>query len=133
MLGIFACLLSVALIGLPAWNILASLAVLSVSLLLLLTGIYVWRQGIRHGSYYVLAWSVLLVSFMLVTSGSLGVELFGIYGSAIVEVGVTIELLTLSIGLADRINLLKKKASARVGPPSRRRSRTMPRVASWPR
>ncbi|MBD9481806.1 response regulator [Pseudomonas sp. PDM14] len=109
MLAIFGCLLSVALIGLPAWNILASLAVLSVSALLLLTGIYVWRQGIRHGSYYVLAWSVLLVSFMLVTSGSLGVELFGIYGSSIVEVGVTIELLTLSIGLADRINLLKEE------------------------
>ena len=35
-----------------------------------------------------LAWSVLLVSFMLVTSGSLGVELFGIYGAEIVKVGV---------------------------------------------
>lgn len=109
MLGISACLLSVPLIGLQAWNILASLTVLLVSLLLLLTGIYVWRQGIRHGSYYVLAWSVLLVAFMLVTSGSLGVELFGIYGSAVVKVGVTVELLTLSIGLADRINLLKEE------------------------
>ncbi|MGL4315595.1 MAG: 7TM diverse intracellular signaling domain-containing protein [Pseudomonas sp.] len=102
-------LLSVALIGLQAWNILASVSVLVVSLLLLITGIYVWRRGIRHGSYYVLAWSVLLVSFMLVTSGSLGIELFGIYGSTVVKVGVTIELLALSIGLADRINLLKEE------------------------
>ncbi|HSC82492.1 MAG TPA: ATP-binding protein, partial [Pseudomonas sp.] len=85
------------------------LTVLVVSLLLLLTGVYAWRRGIRHGSYYVLAWSVLLVAFMLVTSGSLGVEIFGIYGSAVVKVGVTIELLTLSIGLADRINLLKEE------------------------
>ncbi|HSC85607.1 MAG TPA: 7TM-DISM domain-containing protein, partial [Pseudomonas sp.] len=77
MLANVGCLLSVALIGLQSWNILASLAVLVMSLLLLFTGIYVWRRGIRHGSYYVLAWSVLLVSFMLVTSGSLGVELFG--------------------------------------------------------
>ncbi|MEK1907448.1 MAG: 7TM diverse intracellular signaling domain-containing protein [Pseudomonas sp.] len=109
MLLICGCLLSVAAIGLQAWNILASLAVLFVSLALLLAGIYVWRRGIRHGSYYVLAWGVLLVSFMLVTSGSLGVELFGIYGAEIVKVGVTIELLTLSIGLADRINLLKEE------------------------
>jgi len=109
MLGIVGCLLSVPLIGLAAWNILASLAVLLVSLILLLTGIYAWRRGVRHGSYYVLAWSVLLVAFMLVTSGSLGVEIFGIYGSAVVKVGVTIELLTLSIGLADRINLLKEE------------------------
>ena len=109
MLATFGCLLSVPLIGLQAWNILASLTVLLVSLLLLLTGVYVWRQGIRHGSYYVIAWSVLLVAFMLATSGSLGVELFGIYGSAVVKVGVTVELLTLSIGLAGRINLLKEE------------------------
>ncbi|HSX72089.1 MAG TPA: 7TM diverse intracellular signaling domain-containing protein, partial [Pseudomonas sp.] len=109
MLGIVGCLLSVPLIGLAAWNILASLAVLCMSLILLLTGIYAWRRGVRHGSYYVLAWSVLLVAFMLVTSGSLGVEIFGIYGSAVVKVGVTIELLSLSIGLADRINLLKEE------------------------
>ncbi|VXB84476.1 Hybrid sensor histidine kinase/response regulator [Pseudomonas sp. 8AS] len=109
MLAVLGGLLSAPLIGLQAWNILASLVVLVVSLLLLLTGMYAWRRGIRHGSYYVLAWSVLLVAFMLVTSGSLGVELFGIYGSAVVKVGVTIELLTLSIGLADRINLLKEE------------------------
>ncbi|WP_137971680.1 hybrid sensor histidine kinase/response regulator [Pseudomonas sp. F(2018)] len=109
MLVIVGCLLSVPLIGLAAWNILASVAVLGTSLILLLTGIYAWRRGVRHGSYYVLAWSVLLVAFMLVTSGSLGLEIFGIYGSAVVKVGVTIELLSLSIGLADRINLLKEE------------------------
>jgi signal transduction histidine kinase/CheY-like chemotaxis protein len=109
MLGVVGCLLSVPLIGLAAWNILASVAVLGMSLILLLTGIYAWRRGVRHGSYYVLAWSVLLVAFMLVTSGSLGLEIFGIYGSAVVKMGVTIELLSLSIGLADRINLLKEE------------------------
>ncbi|WP_043310798.1 hybrid sensor histidine kinase/response regulator [Pseudomonas sp. ML96] len=107
MLVIVGCLLSVPLIGLAAWNILASIAVLLVSLILLLTGVYTWRRGVRHGSYYVVAWSILLVAFILVTSGSLGIEIFGIYGSAVVELGVTIELLSLSIGLADRINLLK--------------------------
>ncbi len=109
MLVIVGCLVSVPLIGLAAWNILASVSVLLVSLILLLTGIYAWRRGVRHGSYYVLAWSVLLVAFILVTSGSLGLEIFGIYGSAVVKVGVTIELLSLSIGLADRINLLKEE------------------------
>lgn len=109
MLAIVGCLVSVPLIGLAAWNILASVSVLLVSLILLLTGIYAWRRGVRHGSYYVLAWSVLLVAFILVTSGSLGLEIFGIYGSAVVKVGVTIELLSLSIGLADRINLLKEE------------------------
>lgn len=60
MLAIFLCLLSGPLIGLQAWNILASLTVLVFSSILLLIGIYVWRRGLRYGSYYVLAWGALL-------------------------------------------------------------------------
>ena len=109
MLLVGSCLVSVPLIGLQAWNILASLTVLAVSLVLLLCGAYVWRQGLRYGSYYILAWSILLASFIIATTGSLGVELFGLYGATVVKIGVTIELITLSIGLADRINMLKEE------------------------
>ncbi|UTW07503.1 hybrid sensor histidine kinase/response regulator [Pseudomonas benzenivorans] len=109
MLGLLGCLVSMPLIGLHAWNVLASLTVLALSLVLLLSGTYAWRRGLRHGSYYILAWGILLASIIIATSGSLGVELFGLYGAALVKVGVTIELITLSIGLADRINLLKEE------------------------
>ncbi|HEX5842800.1 MAG TPA: 7TM diverse intracellular signaling domain-containing protein [Pseudomonas sp.] len=109
MLLVGGCLVSVPLIGLQAWNILASLTVLAVSLVLLLSGAYVWRQGLRYGSYYILAWGALLASFIIATFGSLGIELFGMYGAAVVKVGVTVELITLSIGLADRINMLKEE------------------------
>ncbi|MGH8355031.1 MAG: 7TM diverse intracellular signaling domain-containing protein, partial [Pseudomonas sp.] len=102
-------LLSLPLIGLAAWNILASVTVLVLSLGLLLVGIYVWRQGLRYGSYYTLAWGTLLASLIIATSGSLGIELFDIYGAGVVKIGVTVELLTLSIGLADRINRLKEE------------------------
>ncbi len=109
MLAIFACLISAPLVGTQTWNILASLTVLAVSSMLLLAGAYVWRQGLRYGSYYIVAWGILLSSFMIATFGSLGVELFGLYGADVVKAGVTIELITLSIGLADRINLLKEE------------------------
>lgn len=109
MLGILGSLLSAPLIGMAAWSIISSLAILVVSLILLLAGIYTWSQGLRHGSYYVLAWSVLLVAFVMITSASLGMEVFGVYSSAVVKVGVAIELLTLSLGLADRINQLKEE------------------------
>ncbi len=109
MLACAVCLLSMPLIGFTAWNILASLTVSLVSLILLLTGLYVWRRGVRYGSYYTLAWAVLLFAFIQATAGSLGLELFGVFGSTAVKVGVTIELITLSIGLADRINLLKEE------------------------
>ncbi|WP_339409833.1 hybrid sensor histidine kinase/response regulator [Pseudomonas sp. EA_35y_Pfl2_R5] len=109
MLACAGCLLAVPLIGFNAWNILASVTVSLVSLALLLTGLYVWRRGVRYGSYYTLAWAILLFAFIQATTGSLGLEVLGVFGATAVKIGVTIELITLSIGLADRINLLKEE------------------------
>ena len=109
MLACAGCLLAVPLIGFNAWNILASVTVSLVSLALLLTGLYVWRRGVRYGSYYNLAWAILLFAFIQATTGSLGLEILGVFGATAVKIGVTIELITLSIGLADRINLLKEE------------------------
>ena len=95
MLICVGCLLSVPLIGFAAWNILASVTVSLVSLILLLTGIYVWRRGVRYGSYYTLAWAILLFAFIQATTGSLGLEVFGVFGATVVKIGVTIELITL--------------------------------------
>lgn len=80
-----------------------------VSLSLLLAGVHVWRQGLRYGLYYILAWGALLLSFLVTTAASLGFELFGLFGSSVVKIGMTVELVTLSIGLADRINALKEE------------------------
>ena len=101
-----------------------------VSLSLLLAGVHVWRQGLRYGLYYILACA--LLSFLVTTAASLGFELFGLFGSSVVKIGMTVELVTLSIGLADRINALRK-ASARARRPSRRGWRTRRRAASWRR
>ncbi|MGE4407479.1 7TM-DISM domain-containing protein [Pseudomonas sp.] len=103
------CMLSGLMLDVQHWSILASITVIVTSVGLLFTGAFVWRRGVRYGLYYTLAWGVLLASFILVTAGSLGFEAFGLYGSAIVKAGVTFELITLSIGLADRINLLKEE------------------------
>ncbi|WP_278401620.1 hybrid sensor histidine kinase/response regulator [Stutzerimonas kunmingensis] len=97
------------LLDVQTWSILASITVIAASVGLLATGAFVWRRGVRYGVYYTLAWGVLLASFILVTAGSLGFELFGLYGAAVVKASVAFELITLSIGLADRINLLKEE------------------------
>lgn len=109
MLACVGCLFSAPLIGFNAWNTLASVTVSLVSLTLLLTGLYIWRRGVRYGSYYTLAWAILLFAFIQATTGSLGLEVLGVFGATAVKIGVTIELITLSIGLADRINLLKEE------------------------
>ncbi len=91
------------------WSVLASMMVIGSSIGLLLTGAFVWSRGVRYGLYYTLAWGVLLATFVIVTAGSLGFNLLGLYGASIVKVGIAFELITLSIGLADRINLLKEE------------------------
>ncbi|MEL0167587.1 MAG: 7TM diverse intracellular signaling domain-containing protein [Pseudomonadaceae bacterium] len=91
------------------YNNMASLFVLVSSIILLTTGVYVWRKGFRYGSYYTLAWSFLLCSLIISTAGSLGVELFGAsYGTHWVKLGMCTEMILLSLGLADRINALKE-------------------------
>ncbi|WOD10175.1 7TM diverse intracellular signaling domain-containing protein [Pseudomonas sp. NyZ704] len=101
-------LISLPLIGLNLYNLAASLYVLLSSAILLATGLYVWRKGFRYGSYYTLAWGLLLCSLMLSTAGSLGVELAISYGTDWVKLGICVELFILSLGLADRINALKE-------------------------
>ncbi|MBF7729519.1 hybrid sensor histidine kinase/response regulator [Pseudomonas sp. N040] len=107
--GILLCVAAGPLIGLKPWSVLTSIVLLGTSLLLLLTGVHVWRQGLRYGSYYTLAWSVLLASLILVTLGSLGIELLTPYSSETVKLGSAIEMIVISIGLADRINTLKEE------------------------
>ena len=107
MLVILALLLSGLLLDLQLWGALASLTLLSTSLALLLVGVFMWRQGVRYGSYYTLAWSVLLTAFAIVTAGSLGFELLGLYVATTIKLGVTIELITLSIGLANYLMVLE--------------------------
>ncbi|WP_313303802.1 hybrid sensor histidine kinase/response regulator [Stutzerimonas balearica] len=102
-------LISGPLLPLQTWSVQASITVIVTSIGLLATGAFVWRHGVRYGLYYTLAWGVLLASFVIVTAGSLGFELFGLYGPAVVKTSVTFELITLSLGLADRINRLKEE------------------------
>lgn len=112
MLCVLVLLLSGAVLDLQLWGALASLTLLSYSVALLLVGAFIWRRGITYGPYYTVAWSVLLIAFAIVTAGSLGFELFGLFGATPIKVGVTIELITLSIGLANRINILKEEGFA---------------------
>ncbi|MGA4817196.1 7TM diverse intracellular signaling domain-containing protein [Pseudomonas aeruginosa] len=55
LLACVALLASEPLGGPRAWNVLASLTVMLVSLSLLLAGVHVWRQGLRYGLYHILA------------------------------------------------------------------------------
>ena len=109
MLGSAICLMSGLVVGVQIWGALTSLTIMVTSLLLLLAGVYIWRRGLRYGSYYVIAWSTVLVSLALTTLSSLGIETLTPYNPDLVKLGTAIELIVISIGLADRINVLKEE------------------------
>ncbi|GAB6387007.1 hybrid sensor histidine kinase/response regulator [Stutzerimonas marianensis] len=128
-------LLSGFVLDLQVWSVLASVMVISSSIGLLITGAFVWSRGIRYGLYYTLAWGVLLATFVIVTAGSLGFNLVGLYGAPVVKIGIAFELITLSIGLADRINLLKeegfrsRQAAARAESENQAKSRFLAKMS----
>ncbi|OUS32388.1 hypothetical protein A9Q99_00950 [Gammaproteobacteria bacterium 45_16_T64] len=72
-------------------------------------GIVSWQSGYRPARFFLLAWSTLLISltiFCLKIAGILP-SLWFIERS--VQIGSAIEVILLSLGLADRINVLKKE------------------------
>ncbi|MEH6492989.1 hybrid sensor histidine kinase/response regulator [Halopseudomonas sp.] len=106
---VLASLVVLPMISYDLYNRAASLFVLGSSAILLFSGLRVWRQGFRYGSYYTGAWVLLLCSLMLSTAGSLGYEFFGSsYGTTWVKLGICVEMFILSLGLADRINALQE-------------------------
>ena len=106
---VLAAMVVIPVFSTTLYNNMASLFVLVSSIILLGTGIYVWRKGFRYGAHYTLAWGFLLCSLILSTAGSLGFELFGAsYGTHWVKFGMCAEMIILSLGLADRINALKE-------------------------
>ncbi|GGE46131.1 hybrid sensor histidine kinase/response regulator [Halopseudomonas oceani] len=106
---VLAAMAIIPLFSIDLYNNMASLFVLVSSMILLGTGIYVWRKGFRYGSYYTLAWGFLLCALIVSTAGSLGFELLGAsYGTHWVKFGMCAEMIILSLGLADRINALKE-------------------------
>lgn len=71
----------------------------------LVVGVACWRRGNRAARFYLLAWGVLLLAFLV---GML--SYFGLPGDAwlIVRVGALLEAILLSLGLGDRFQLLRQ-------------------------
>ncbi|MBL8022620.1 MAG: sensor histidine kinase [Leptospirales bacterium] len=78
-------------------------------LVLMAVGALAWRRGYRPAKYYLYAWSILLVGtllFGLRTAGLIPPSFVTEHGS---QLGGALEVLLLSLALADRYNLLQKE------------------------
>jgi diguanylate cyclase (GGDEF)-like protein len=75
----------------------------------LASGLAAWRRGYQPARWFLLAWTALLVgltAYLLRFLNVLPGNLFTIYG---VQIGSGLEIVLLSIALADRINVMKRE------------------------
>jgi adenylate cyclase len=88
---------------------LAPILSFTFALMLYLCAIWLFRRGYRPARFYLLAWTLFLISVILFSARAMGV-LPNIFITAHgMEIGSAIEVILLSLALADRINILKKE------------------------
>lgn len=75
----------------------------------LAAGVVSMRNGYRPARFYVLAWSVLIVAMVIHPLQNFGVIPTTAFSNYIIQIGSGIEMVLLSLALADRINDMKRE------------------------
>ncbi|MBU1172351.1 MAG: response regulator [Proteobacteria bacterium] len=101
--NIFFCFTGPYVIGL---KILVCLGI-PLSIAAIATGISCFRSGYRPARYFLLAWTTLLLSILIFVLKITGVLPATFLFEKSIQIGSAIEVILLSLGLADRINVLK--------------------------
>ncbi|AFM05713.1 serine phosphatase RsbU, regulator of sigma subunit [Bernardetia litoralis DSM 6794] len=80
-----------------------------LALTLLVAGIYCWIKGNRFARFYTIAWTSYIIGGLMITlrnAGSLPINFWTSYGA---EIGSALEVILISIALADRYRIIKKE------------------------
>jgi len=100
----------VSIIIIPTFHSLANVLFANItSLIIPAVVFYCWRAGSRPAGFFLVAWSMLFIGVISYTLSLMGVipsNAFSMYG---IQIGATIEVILLSLGLADRINWERKQ------------------------
>ncbi|MDH4129508.1 MAG: PAS domain S-box protein [Spirochaetota bacterium] len=111
LIGINGALIIISLlpISLGIGRILSTILVLSSSIVAIITGIFSFRKGYKPARFFLIAWTVFLsgaIAFALRNSGLLPTNFFTSYS---IQLGSILEIILLSLALADRINIIKQE------------------------
>jgi two-component system, sensor histidine kinase LadS len=79
-----------------------------VSFIGIISGIVVWRKGVVTAQYYVIAYTFMLSSVIVFVLKDLGVLSSNDFTEYVMHFGSSLEMILLSLGLADRYNRLQK-------------------------
>ncbi|UCS95782.1 sensor histidine kinase [Echinicola marina] len=74
---------------------------------IMLIGIQVNREGYRPARYYLLAWSFFMLGIFLFVIRDMGLIPYNMFSAYVMPVGSVLEVILLSLALADKINVLK--------------------------
>ena len=100
----------VSIVIIPTFHSIANVLFANIaSLIIPAVVFYCWRAGSRPAGFFLVAWSMLFIGVISYTLSLMGVipsNTFTMYG---IQIGATIEVILLSLGLADRINWERKQ------------------------
>ncbi len=110
---LFIVLILTYLFGLPVsfrFTMVSGIIVGMASFLLcLFAGIIMVRRGYRPAIFYLVAWTAFLIGAIVLALKTMGVLPSNVFTGNAMQVGSVMEVVLLSLGLADRINDLKKQ------------------------
>ena len=90
-------------------SLVSTLMVTVFSLSMLATGVYSVRLGVRSSKYFLFAWITFIGGMLIYTLSLMDIIPVNIISSHGKEVGALLEMILLSLGLADRINVEKEE------------------------
>ncbi|MFK7971377.1 MAG: 7TM diverse intracellular signaling domain-containing protein [Bacteroidia bacterium] len=95
------------------WNLLAfhwvNVAALYGSIVAIVAAIKLSRTGFKPAKFFLIAWSVFLISIIIFTLMNVDIIPYNPYFRASMLFGASIEAVLLSVALADRINILRRE------------------------
>lgn len=91
---------------------LVDLTAMLVSLSMLLGAVLIYRKGNRAALFFLIAWSIFLTGIIFWVLKDAGIVPHNNFTNYLMIIGAGLETILLSIGLADRINTLRKEKEA---------------------
>ncbi len=109
-------LMAISIFGLALSLVSYNLAIqfLSVSAFFIIviwifTSIWCMKKGVRTARYFLIAWTVFIAGNLMHLLKTLGISPTNFYTNWMDEIGSSLEVILLSLGLASRINRMKRK------------------------
>lgn len=93
----------------PVVHIASQFGIAIVGFYIFATSIVVYKSGYSPAKFYLLAWSILVVGILVYSLKDAGILPSNPFTNYMLLVGSGIEVVLLSLALADRINILKKE------------------------